>query len=102
MITNLIKPDDMKTKKITLAVIFSLGIVFSGASNSLKSFESFRIQISQDEQITVFTKQETECIQQDLDTRVIFERHLNEKNTFEIEKFIQPEKELYEPLPMVQ
>ncbi len=102
MITNLIKPDDMKTKKITLAVIFSLGIVFSGAANSFKSFESFRIQISQDEQITVFTKQEIECIQQDLDTRVIFERHLNEKNTFDIEKFIQPEKELDEPLPMVQ
>ncbi len=35
--------------------MFTLGIVFSGMANN---FESFRIQISADQQIVVMTKQE--------------------------------------------
>ncbi|MFW5759072.1 MAG: hypothetical protein ACOCYO_10360, partial [Bacteroidota bacterium] len=71
----------MKTIKISLTAIFTLGIVFSGMANN---FESFRIQISDDEQIVVTKKQEIICDQQEFDTREIYERHLDEKNTFEI------------------
>ncbi|MFP4289660.1 MAG: hypothetical protein ACLFQS_10415 [Bacteroidales bacterium] len=89
----------MKTIKISLTAIFTLGIVFSGMANN---FESFRMKVSTDQQIVVITKQEIICDQQEFNTREIYERHLAEKNTFEIKNFIKPEKELEEPLPMVK
>jgi len=89
----------MKTIKLSLAAIFTLGIVFSGMANN---FESFRMKVSTDQQIIVIIKQEKIFDQHEFDTRKIYERHLNEKNTFEIKNFIKPEKELDEPLPMVK